>query len=68
MLLFFTFVFATLSDLLSFSEIGSYSLSGYFALPEVKLLFPVLANKTVLNAHMEKSIDGSITQLTCLQL
>lgn len=37
-----TFVFAALSDLLPFSEIGNYSLSGYFTLPEVKLLFPVL--------------------------
>jgi AraC-like DNA-binding protein len=37
-----TFVFAALSDLLPFSEIGNYSISGYFTLPEVKLLFPVL--------------------------
>jgi AraC-like DNA-binding protein len=37
-----TFVFAALSDLLPFNEIGNYSLSGYFTLPEVKLLFPVL--------------------------
>jgi len=36
------FVFAALSDLLPFNEIGSYSLSGYFTLPEVKLLFPLL--------------------------
>jgi AraC-like DNA-binding protein len=37
-----TFVFAALSDLLPFNEIGNYSLSGYFTLPEVKLLFPLL--------------------------
>ncbi len=37
-----TFVFAALSDLLPFTEIGNYSLSGYFTLPEVKILFPVL--------------------------
>jgi AraC-like DNA-binding protein len=37
-----TFVFAALSDMLPFKEIGNYSLSGYFSLPEVKLLFPVL--------------------------
>lgn len=36
------FVFAALSDMLPFAEIGNYSLSGYFTLPEVKLLFPVL--------------------------
>ncbi len=37
-----TFVLAALSDLLPFNEIGNYSLSGYFTLPEVKLLFPLL--------------------------
>ena len=37
-----TFVFAALSDLLPFTEIVNYSISGYFTLPEVKLLFPVL--------------------------
>ncbi len=37
-----TFVFAALSDLLPFNEIGNYSLSGYFTTPEVKLLFPIL--------------------------
>ena len=37
-----TFVFAALSDLLPFSKIGNYSISGYFTLPEVKMLFPVL--------------------------
>ena len=37
-----TFVFAALSDLLPFAEIGTYSISAYFTLPEVKLLFPVL--------------------------
>lgn len=37
-----SFVFAALSDLLPFSHIGNYSISGYFTLPEVKLLFPVL--------------------------
>ena len=37
-----TFVFAALSDLLPYSEIGNYSISGYFTLPEVKLLLPVL--------------------------
>ena len=37
-----TFVFAALSDMLPFNEIGNYSISGYFTLPEVKLLFPVL--------------------------
>lgn len=37
-----TFVFAALSDLLPVTELGNYSISGYFTLPEVKLLFPVL--------------------------
>jgi AraC-like DNA-binding protein len=37
-----TFVFAALTDLLPFYEIWGYSISGYFTLPEVKLLFPVL--------------------------
>lgn len=37
-----TFVFAALSDLLPFAAIGNYSISAYFTLPEVKLLFPVL--------------------------
>ncbi len=37
-----SFVFQALSDLLPFNEIGSYSLSGYFTLPEVKWLLPVL--------------------------
>lgn len=37
-----TFVFAALSDMLPFGEIGTYSISGYFTLPEVKMLFPVL--------------------------
>ena len=36
------FVFNALTDLLPISEIWGYSLSGSFALPEVKLLFPVL--------------------------
>jgi len=36
------FVFAALSDMLPMGEIGNYSISGYFTLPEVKLLFPVL--------------------------
>lgn len=38
----FTFVFAALSDLLPYDELWSYPISGYFTLPEVKLLFPVL--------------------------
>ena len=37
-----TFVFAALTDLLPFYEIWGYSIAGYFTLPEVKLLFPVL--------------------------
>lgn len=37
-----TFVFAAISDMLPIGEIGNYSISGYFTLPEVKLLFPVL--------------------------
>lgn len=37
-----TFVFAALSDLLPFREIWGYSIQGYFTLPEVKMLFPVL--------------------------
>lgn len=37
-----TFVFAALTDLLPFEEIWGYSIQGYFTLPEVKLLFPVL--------------------------
>lgn len=36
------FVFEALTDLLPLSEIGKYSISGYFTLPEVKLLFPVI--------------------------
>lgn len=36
------FVFQALTDLLPFSEIGNYSISGYFTLPEVKMLLPVL--------------------------
>ncbi len=36
------FVFEALTDLLPFSKIGNYSISGYFTLPEVKLIFPVL--------------------------
>jgi AraC-like DNA-binding protein len=36
------FVFQALTDLLPLSEIGNYSITGYFTLPEVKLLFPVL--------------------------
>lgn len=36
------FVFAALTDLLPTPEIWGYSLVGYFTLPEVKLLFPVL--------------------------
>lgn len=45
-----TFVFAALSDMLPFGEIGTYSISGYFTLPEVKMLFPVL----FLNFVLEK--------------
>jgi AraC-like DNA-binding protein len=36
------FVFEALTDLLPINEIGNYSISGYFALPEVKMLLPVL--------------------------
>ena len=36
------FAFEALTDLLPLGQIGSYSISGYFTLPEVKLLFPVL--------------------------
>lgn len=36
------FVFVALTDLLPLDEIWGYSNSGYFTLPEVKLLFPVL--------------------------
>jgi len=36
------FVFTALSDLLPFDEIWGYSLYGYFTLPEVKLLIPIL--------------------------
>jgi len=36
------FVFAALTDLLPIEEIWGYSIQGYFTLPEVKLLFPVL--------------------------
>ena len=38
----FAFVFVALTDLLPFNKIGNYFISGYFTLPEVKLLFPVL--------------------------
>lgn len=37
-----TFLFGALSDLLPYYSIGSYSIAGYFTLPEVKFLFPVL--------------------------
>ena len=37
-----SFVLVALTDLLPFNEIGKYSISGYFTLPEVKLFFPVL--------------------------
>lgn len=37
-----SFVFVALTDLLPFNEIGNYSISGYFTLPEIKLFFPVL--------------------------
>jgi len=43
-----TFVFGALSDLLPVDAIGSYSLSGYFTLPEVKMLMPVLFFQFVL--------------------
>lgn len=36
------FVFTAFSDLLPFNEIRGYSIQGYFALPEVKLLIPVV--------------------------
>lgn len=36
------FVFEALTDLLPLGAIGNYLISGYFTLPEVKLLFPVL--------------------------
>ena len=36
------FVFEALTDLLPLNDIGNYSISGYFTLPEVKMLFPVL--------------------------
>ena len=37
-----TFVFAALTDLLPFRKIWGYSIDGYFTLPEVKLMLPVL--------------------------
>ena len=36
------FVFQALTDILPYSEIGNYSVSGYFTLPEVKWLLPLL--------------------------
>jgi len=36
------FVLVALTDLLPFNEIGNYSISGYFTLPEIKLFFPIL--------------------------
>lgn len=36
------FVFQALTDILPFGEIGNYSISGYFSLPEVKWLLPLL--------------------------
>ena len=36
------FVLQALADILPFSEIGGYSLSGYFTLPELKWLLPLL--------------------------
>jgi AraC-like DNA-binding protein len=37
-----SFVFTALSDLVNFDAIWGYSLYGYFTLPEVKMLIPVL--------------------------
>lgn len=37
-----TFIFGAIADLLPFGNIWNYSISGYFSLPEVKLLSPVL--------------------------
>ncbi|SIO04064.1 helix-turn-helix domain-containing protein [Algoriphagus halophilus] len=36
------FVFQALTDILPYGELGSYSISGYFTLPEVKWLLPLL--------------------------
>jgi AraC-like DNA-binding protein len=36
------FVFEAISDISSIEKIGNYGLSGYFTLPEVKILLPVL--------------------------
>lgn len=38
----FAFAFEALTDILPLNQIGSYSITGYFTLPEVKLLFPLL--------------------------
>ena len=43
------FVFQALTDLSPLNKIGNYSISGYFTLPEVKLLFPVLFLNFVLD-------------------
>lgn len=43
-----TFIFEAFTDLLPFVRIWNYSLSGYFTLPEVKLLLPILFTHFVL--------------------
>jgi AraC-like DNA-binding protein len=45
-----SFVFTAISDLLPFNDIWGYPINGYFTLPEVKFLIPVL----ILNFVLEK--------------
>lgn len=42
------FIFEALTDILPYNFIGSYSIGGYFTLPEVKMLFPVLMLQFIL--------------------
>jgi len=53
-----TFVFSALTDLLPFREIWGYSIEGYFTLPEVKLLFPVLFMHFILEKVGRSSYYG----------
>ena len=58
-----TFVFAALTDLLPFEEIWGYSIQGYFTLPEVKLLFPVLFLHFVLEKVGRSSSYGRFLEI-----
>ena len=50
------FVFQALVDMLPYSAIGSYSIGGYFTLPEVRLFLPILFLHFVLEKVKRASI------------